>query len=91
MFSRFELQFSGKLQKRHHKPNQHRLAKMSKTLSSKRVYDSDDGFVEDAPKTKKQKSEPKQRNTKMQKDDDGNEYWEVSMARVVRLELTALT
>lgn len=51
---------------------------MSKrSLSSKHVkddYESDDGFVEDAPKSKKQK---KELNTGIQKDDEGNEYWEV--------------
>lgn len=52
---------------------------MSKPLSRKYVedYESDGGFVEDAPKNKKRKSEPKQRNSDMQKDDEGNEYWEV--------------
>ena len=55
---------------------------MSKPLSRKHVeeYDSDGGFVEDAPKSKKQKSEPKQTNTGVQTDDDGNEYWEVRQA-----------
>lgn len=37
-------------------------------------YESDDGFVEDAPKSKKQK---KELSSGMQRDDDGNEYWEV--------------
>lgn len=40
-------------------------------------YESDDGFVEDAPKSKKIKTEVKPRNTTMQQDDEGNEYWEV--------------
>ena len=52
---------------------------MSKPLSRKYVeeYDSDDGFVEDAPKSKKAKSEPKQLKSGVQKDADGNDYWEV--------------
>lgn len=63
---------------------------MSKPKSRKYVeeYDSDGGFIEDAPKSKKVKTEPKQRtepNQKkvvsqdVQKDEDGNEYWEVRM------------
>ena len=51
---------------------------MPKTLSNKRVYDSDDGFVEDGRKSKKPKNEPKPRNAEMQKDSEGNQYWEVS-------------
>ena len=55
---------------------------MSKPKSRKHVeeYDSDNGFVEDAPKSKKQKSEPKEKKAvrhAVQKDDEGNEYWEV--------------
>lgn len=52
---------------------------MPKPLSRKYVedYESDDGFVEDAPKSKKRKSEPKQPASGAQKDDEGNEYWEV--------------
>ena len=51
---------------------------MSKPKSRKHVeeYDSDDGFVEDAPKSKKQKVK-KEVGSDVQKDDDGNEYWEV--------------
>lgn len=37
-------------------------------------YESDGGFVEDAPRSKKQK---KELNSGLQKDDEGNEYWEV--------------
>ena len=56
---------------------------MAKSLSRKRAedYDSDDGFVEDAPKSKKQKGEAQQKKTvsgETQTDDDGNPYWEVS-------------
>lgn len=58
----------------------HSILKMSKLLSRKRKqdYESDDGFVEDAPKSKNPRKEPKQVNSAVQKDDDGNEYWEVS-------------
>lgn len=56
------------------------IATMSKPLSRKHVYESDDGFVEDAPKSKKRKNEPKPRDTAIQKDEDGNEYWEVREA-----------
>lgn len=48
--------------------------------SSKHVtdeYESDGGFVENAPKSKKQK---KELNSGLQKDDEGNEYWEVRKA-----------
>ena len=52
---------------------------MPKTLSNKRAYDSDDGFVEDgAPKSKKARSEQKPLNKNTQRDGDGNAYWEVS-------------
>ena len=55
---------------------------MSKPLSRKYVedYESDEGFVEDAPKSKKRKSEVKQTKEVshgVQKDDEGNEFWEV--------------
>ena len=55
------------------------LYKMPKPLSRKYVeeYDSDDGFVEDAPKSKKHKAETKQLKSGVQKDEDGNEFWEV--------------
>jgi hypothetical protein len=57
---------------------------MSKTKSRKRVeeYDSDDGFIEDAaPKSKKQKKVVSGASGEMQKDDEGNEYWEVIHAQ----------
>ncbi len=58
----------------------------SKPKSRRRVsdYDDDDGFVEDAaPKgTKRQK---KTVSGEMQKDDDGNEFWEVCSLRSYRL------
>lgn len=58
----------------------------------KEAYDSDNGFVEDAPKNKKQKGG----NTKapvsseMHKDDEGNEYWEVSHRRHYSESMRAL-
>lgn len=65
---------------------------MSKTkpLSRKHVeeYDSDNGFVEDAPASKKRRSEPKQKKelkSGVQKDDEGNEYWELSGRRRVQV------
>ena len=63
---------------------------MSKPKSRKYVedYDSDDGFVEGAPKSKKLKSEPKPKKTvtqEVQKDDEGNEYWEISGKRRISL------
>lgn len=66
-----------------------------KPLSRKRAveeetYESDGGFVEDAPKSKRTKNtaanELKQKDgkatvsTATQKDDEGNSYWEVSTA-----------
>ena len=53
---------------------------MPKPLSRKYVedYDSDDGFVEDAPKSKKRKAEQKPRNADVRRDEDGSTYWEVS-------------
>lgn len=40
-------------------------------------YDSDDGFVEDAPKSKRTKTAI---SKDKQVDDDGNPYWEVSFS-----------
>lgn len=60
---------------------------MPKPKSSKRAYDSDDGFVEDGRSSKKQKSEPKPRNPNMQKDKEGNEYWEVGRRYHYRYDL----
>lgn len=64
---------------------------MPKPQSSKRAYDSDDGFVEDGRSSKKQKSEPKPRNTKMQKDKEGNEFWEVRKRLIYLPRNTMLT
>jgi len=56
-------------------------------MPKRQQYESDGGFVDDAPKTKKAKSggnELKKTegkatvSTEMQTDDEGNEYWEVS-------------
>jgi hypothetical protein len=58
-------------------------ANMSKVKSRKRVeeYDSDDGFIEDAaPKSKKQK-----KVVSGQKDDEGNQYWEISGKRRIQI------
>jgi hypothetical protein len=52
-------------------------------------YESDDGFVEDAPKSKKTKNggESNEKkaasNTEARVDDDGNQYWELSRVRRV--------
>ena len=49
--------------------------------SRKRVdeYEDDDGFVEDAPKSKRSKTASKSATSKeLQHDDDGNPFWEVS-------------
>ncbi|KAK3061064.1 hypothetical protein LTR53_019895, partial [Teratosphaeriaceae sp. CCFEE 6253] len=49
---------------------------------TKEQYENDDGFVEDAPRSKKAKgtgaNEGKKAtiSTEMQTDDEGNEYWE---------------
>lgn len=40
-------------------------------------YDSDGGFVEDAPKSKRAKSTKAPPSKDAQRDDEGNEYWEV--------------
>ncbi|KAK5124384.1 hypothetical protein LTR85_001601 [Meristemomyces frigidus] len=59
-----------------------------------RDYESDNGFVEDAPKSKKggsggnelKRAEGKKPvSTEMGKDDDGNEYWEISGKRRVQI------
>lgn len=63
-----------------HSLNAKAATKMGKRpLSQKTVseYDPDDGFVEDAPKSKKAKTEPKSQNSGAQKDAEGNSYWEV--------------
>ncbi|KAK3061884.1 hypothetical protein LTS18_005240 [Coniosporium uncinatum] len=63
-----------------------------KRATEAEAYESDDGFVEDAPKSKKSKtaaSEVKKRegkeqvNLDKQTDDEGNPFWEVSKLRRV--------
>lgn len=58
-----------------------------KRAAREETYGSDDGFVEDAPKSKRSKTagnELKRRDGKatvsegLQHDDEGNEYWEVN-------------
>lgn len=51
---------------------------MSKRQHATADYESDGGFVADAPKSKKQKQN-KDVNTGAQRDDEGNDYWEVRM------------
>lgn len=47
-------------------------------LKRTQEYESDNGFVEDAPQSKKRKGgEKKPVSTETHQDDDGNEYWEV--------------
>lgn len=53
------------------------MSKKGLARKHRETYESDDGFVEDAPKSKKLKTEPKPRNAHMQKDEEGNEFWEV--------------
>lgn len=51
--------------------------------SRKRVseddYDSDGGFVDDAPKSKKVKTTKAGPPKELQKDDENNEFWEVCL------------
>ncbi|CAK4031702.1 PC4-domain-containing [Lecanosticta acicola] len=60
---------------------------MSKATSRKRAaandYESDGGFVEDAPKSKKSKGSNAKGAVDLQqkKDDDGNAYWDLSGTR----------
>lgn len=47
--------------------------------SSEYVNEDGDDFVEDAPQNKKRRGGAKaQAHTEIHKDDDGNEFWEVS-------------
>lgn len=52
--------------------------KSKKRASKADDYDSDGGFVEDAPKSKKAKTAISKNK---QVDDDGNPYWEVSFSK----------
>lgn len=58
---------------------------VSRKRAAAEQYDSDDGFVEDAPKSKKSKSGSAKAsgNLEMQKDSDGNPYWEVGILTVL--------
>ncbi|KAI6891805.1 hypothetical protein KC318_g13531 [Hortaea werneckii] len=54
--------------------------------SSEYVNEDGDDFVEDAPKNKKRRDGAKaQAHTEMHKDDDGNEFWEISGKRRVQV------
>ena len=58
------------------------VKKMPPQLSKKRAskaddYNSDDGFVEDAPKSNKRAKTSQPISKDKQLDDDGNPYWEV--------------
>lgn len=61
----------------------HRITQ--RKMPKRQNYESDGGFVEDAPRDKKRKSEAGTAikkdnanvNTTMQKDDEGNSFWEV--------------
>ena len=66
------------------KPND--LKVMSKASSSRKRsaksedYDSDGGFVEDAPKIKKNKTDNSSKaKVGTQQDDEGNDFWEVRL------------
>ncbi|KAK4497991.1 hypothetical protein PRZ48_010647 [Zasmidium cellare] len=51
-------------------------------------YEDDGGFVEDAPKSKKSKNNGATKASakyEMQKDSDGNEYWEISGKRRLQI------
>ncbi|THW93585.1 PC4-domain-containing protein [Aureobasidium pullulans] len=63
---------------------------MPPQLSKKRAskaeeYNSDDGFVEDAPKSNKRAKTSQPISKDKQLDDDGNPYWELSGKRRVTL------
>ncbi|KAI7184933.1 hypothetical protein KC363_g7434 [Hortaea werneckii] len=54
--------------------------------SSEYVNEDGDDFVEDAPQNKKRRGGAKaQAHTEMHKDDDGNEFWEISGKRRVQV------
>lgn len=55
--------------------------KSRKRVSDDNDYDSDGGFVEDAPKSKKAKTAKEAPSKEHQKDDDGNDFWEVRVAQ----------
>jgi len=51
--------------------------KSQKRAADVEDYDSDGGFVEDAPKSKRAKPSKAPPSQDLHKDDDGNEFWEV--------------
>ncbi|GAB7365803.1 hypothetical protein MBLNU230_g7136t1 [Neophaeotheca triangularis] len=66
-----------------------------KRAAETETYESDNGFIEDAPKSKKSKQSAGNAvkdkdgktkiSTEMQKDDDGSVYWEVSKTRRIQI------
>jgi len=52
-------------------------SKSQKRAASVEDYDSDGGFVEDAPKSKRAKTSKAPPSQDLHKDDDDNEFWEV--------------
>ncbi|EME42281.1 hypothetical protein DOTSEDRAFT_154955 [Dothistroma septosporum NZE10] len=55
--------------------------KKSRKRAAEEEYDSDGGFIEDAPKSKKTKAAAQAANLEVQQDDDGQEYWQISGKR----------
>lgn len=66
------------------------FATMGQKRSAAEQYENDDGFVEDAPRSKKTKPAPKSSSIVLeeQKDDEGNAFWEVSWCEHSRYEET---
>ena len=52
--------------------------KPRKRAAETEEYGSDGGFVEDAPKSKRSKTSKASPSKDTKKDDDGNDFWEVS-------------
>ncbi|KAK4613719.1 Putative RNA polymerase II transcriptional coactivator [Fulvia fulva] len=55
--------------------------KKSRKRAAEEDYESDGGFIEDAPKSKKSKATSQVVNLEKQQDDDGNDYWQISGKR----------
>ena len=55
--------------------------KKSRKRAAEEEYDSDGGFIEDAPKSKKSKATTQAVNLELQQDDEGNSYWQVRFMR----------
>lgn len=55
--------------------------KKSRKRAAEEDYESDGGFIEDAPKSKKSKATSQVVNLEKQQDDDGNDYWQVRVMR----------